>query len=607
MSSFNKYFAQSGMGLTSEQISALASIPVSAVPFISTMNQHVSTGANPAFQGVNATAGNLTNASVTSATMGNVVVTGSISIPNTSVVNLKATSTTVGTLVVTGSGRIPDLTSTSITTGSLIVNGSMSVDGIITINNNTESSTTADGCLITKGGAGIQKNLNVGGSAYVSQYVTAGNSIATNAGSSYHHTLTTGDMVRWRFGMEKAEAGANSGGNLVMSNYGDGGSYDPLGNPFRICRSTGFVQIGSNVTEDEAENPLQVKYTYSGGDLTQASFINTGLINGAYSSISVGLNNTQYRALSLGYLYNSGSVSESYGKIKLLQGTDAIYVNGLGRVGIAKAISATSEALEVGGSILVDNYLKSSQGLILGTLNASSKIAPVADVYGMGFYKANLTTELVNLNTSTGVLTVRTTNDSTSKASGAMIVAGGMGINSDCQIGGKVVVPNIQCTNITSGTLTLTTSATVPNLRTTNITTGSLIVTSSANVTGTVSSSGLTLTGNTNIYNSTCYAFYSQTCAYYLERHNNIAFLKLNSASKTLSGGGGDVCDFTIPATFRPSVSTSQMFLATNSGQNSVGYFVMSTAGRVQLFITPDGSYGAGTGGWPSNTFCWTV
>lgn len=58
---------------------------------------------------------------------------------------------------------------------ALDVNGNVLTNGIVRTNNVTESTNISDGALIVKGGAGIAKNLNVGGNALVQNSLTLGN------------------------------------------------------------------------------------------------------------------------------------------------------------------------------------------------------------------------------------------------------------------------------------------------------------------------------------------------------------------------------------------------------------------------------------------------
>jgi len=80
--------------------------------------------------------------------------------------------------------------------------------------------------------------------------------IKTNIGNQGHLFMRTGDVNRWVFGMEKVEAGTNSGGNLYFGSYSDiGGS---LAVPLKIKRSNGFVGLGLTTAEEEPTVMLDV-------------------------------------------------------------------------------------------------------------------------------------------------------------------------------------------------------------------------------------------------------------------------------------------------------------------------------------------------------------
>ena len=78
--------------------------------------------------------------------------------------------------------------SLQLATASARFTGTLAIDGITTLNNSTQSTDKDTGALIVEGGAGIEKNLNVGGDLNVTGNAVIQGTLTANGG-----TLTLGD------------------------------------------------------------------------------------------------------------------------------------------------------------------------------------------------------------------------------------------------------------------------------------------------------------------------------------------------------------------------------------------------------------------------------
>jgi hypothetical protein len=201
----------------------------------------------------------------------------------------------------------------------------------------------------------------------------------------------------------------------------------------KVDMTSNSANVGINATAPLYQ--LDVRSADAINSKTVAGFINTLQANGTFSDIRIGrIANFTNQSISLAYFYNSASVAESTGRLRLTAGTDAIYFNGLGRVGIGKLITATSEQLEVGGSVLADNYLKATQGV------QTPVVYPVTDVVGIAVKNQTLTTDIINIDTSNNITSILGTTDATTSTTGALVVSGGVGVSKNMYLGNNLNV-----------------------------------------------------------------------------------------------------------------------------------------------------------------------
>ena len=103
----------------------------------------------------------LTTASITTATIGNLVVTGTASLPG----SINLTALTVTNLTVTNNETVGNNLSVGnlfTATGASVFGSTISVAGIASFNSTQDSNATNNGAIVTLGGVGIAKNLTVG-------------------------------------------------------------------------------------------------------------------------------------------------------------------------------------------------------------------------------------------------------------------------------------------------------------------------------------------------------------------------------------------------------------------------------------------------------------
>ena len=495
--SANYHFGQSTVEISDQQIQALASIPLTTIPYLAALDQNVNTVGTPEFQklGINQIAGtnqlevNGTSVSnflvATSISTGSVSITGGINIENFNTTNI-----TTGSLTVSNGANINNLIATSISAGSISISGGF---GNINIKN-LNSTNISTGSLIVQNGATIT-NISTTSVSSGSLIVSTGTITNLNSTSS-----TIGSLLV-------------STGSLTIS----GGSNSKL--------------IVTNQTADN--NQTLISSMYNPNMITWGSTVYTAL----------GKDTSNYGSLVTTY-FRDNIVSTSYGSTKLSGCPLALTIGGEGNVGIGNGqLPVSGIPLKVKGNIEatkfnLDNIVTPVEfGYGSGGSNADSGSTFIGHMAGnsvstgfsntiVGYEAAQYTGaglvplvgghENVCLGMRSGV-NAAGTNNALALGTAAVATTNGITIGNSqhvnatfnatgtteftgsIKVDGGVVVPTILTTSVSSGSLYVSGGTNLTNLLSTSISTGSLIL-SGGETCGSllISSGSLTISGGNN-------------------------------------------------------------------------------------------------------------
>ena len=360
-------------------------------------------------------------------------VSGGITLTNLGVQTLTAGTDTA---VSQSTGTI---TVWSTSTLQSITNRGAATSNAISISNATGSSTSTGGALVVDGGVGIGQNLNVGGtlnvwgrSTFANEVVFNGTATFVYSTNTYYtdnlidlHTTSTGVNTQWAF-----DDGKDIGLRLYYYN-----------------RTT--------VTGTQAalvlSNSSQLLEFFSSG--TES---NTGtIINGVYGGFKTGL----IQLTGTGATASSSAVSNQ---------SLTISANGLGVTGASYfannvGIGGTATLSSAG---VTNNFTVTGATTLGGAVTANSSLGVVGSVNVTG------TTTLASLGvigavnvtgttTLSGPLNVTNGTSSAGTNTGAVIIAGGLGVGENVNVGGNLYVAGVinatvvgsisTATNLTAG------------------------------------------------------------------------------------------------------------------------------------------------------------
>ncbi len=344
-------------------------------------------------------------------------------------------------------------------TGSSTSGTSLTLSGVLTVNNATQSTSKTTGAVIVVGGAGVGGNVEVGGNVDIASAIES-------------TSKTTGALV--------VGGGAGVGSNLYVGN-----NIEMVGiGTFRVSNtvinkklvlyesvynssnaSTSFYGFGVNAgtLRYQVDQASSVHKFYSG---TIDGIIQCGDIT---STGNVRINNA------------TGSTSTTTGALVVTGGIgcgEDIFAAGIVSVGSAtESTSKTTGALIVGGGVGVGGNVQVGGNVKIISTIASTNSSTGSLIVGGGVgIDGNLNTN--NNITTSGVITTTNNTSSTSSSTGAVIVNGGIGVGGNIQVAGVV-----------------RTTFSTPS---TSTTTGALIVGGGAGVAGNVYVGGnLVVTGTT--------------------------------------------------------------------------------------------------------------
>jgi hypothetical protein len=421
----------------------------------------------------------------------NITTVGTLTTLSSSASTVTFTSSTVsssistGTLVITGGVGIGGDINTG---GNLTISGSLSgvttinASNIVTFTNNTSSSTSSTGALVVTGGVGIGGSLYVGGSingtiGTSSQPNITAIGTLTSLSSSGAVTFTAGTV----------SSSTSTGSLVVTGGVGISGSLyvgDSINGTINTAAQTNITSIGI-LTSLSSSGIVTFTSATASTTSTNGSLVVTGGV-GIGGSINTNGNLSISGSLSgITTLGASGiaTLSNTTASVSALSG--ALVVNG--GVGIGKNIfiggtSMSAPFWGVGGiqcSILSTTITDTSSTTgTISTINAINSFSrPTISASNTGIvYTTSSTVYIANsplagtnvtltnsyaLYIAAGNTFINTATQSTSSSTGALVVAGGVGIGGNIYTGGNICLNNTS----TSYSLDFGTLGTPPNMQ----------------------------------------------------------------------------------------------------------------------------------------------
>ena len=332
------------------------------------------------------------------------------------------------------------------TTGNLILNssgGTTQIDDALYINDSTQSTTKDTGALIVDGGVGIEKNLNVGGSVDIDLDLNVdGGDITTN--------LTSFNLL-----------------NVTTTNINFAGAATAL----MIGATTGIATI-RNATLD-----LDGDLNVDGGDIT-TNLTAFNLLNATATNLNFAGAAT---ALVIGATSGIATIRNA-----------TLDLDGNLNIDGGDVTSNTAALNLFNANVTTANVLGAATALVIGatsgvtTIRNSTLSVPNATTLNLGA-TSSATSVTFPSTPNTSFVAIAATTNATTTTSGALRVAGGVGIVSDVYIGGILNVTGSQ----TGTNLTLTGNLQVNGNTTLGNSSGDVVtITGSVNHTGPLTNVG---------------------------------------------------------------------------------------------------------------------
>ena len=383
--------------------------------------------------------------------------------------NLPFLSITTGTftnLTVTGLSTLNATTLGVSTASQLDVAARLLVGGLselnnATLSNQTNSTSSTTGALQVSGGVGIQKDLWVGGNAYVNgfQVLTTGSidlsslQSATEKGSSTTvaiSVLNTTSSTSTNSGALTVVGGVGIGGNLYAREI-----YDNNNRVVTSVVASGSTYIGIvNLTSTGTTASFEVinlgVQTLTAGTDTAVS-ANTGTV--------IVWNTSTLDSVSSRGATTTNAISITNSTTSTSTTTGALTV--AGGVGIVGALYANS--LYINTASYINNSLILTTATIsnfaVSSITAGTDTAVSTSTGAVLIWNTSTLQSITDRGSQTSnAVSISNANTSTSSVTGALIVAGGVGIGENLYVGGTIygtlIGPGIisTATNIASGT-----------------------------------------------------------------------------------------------------------------------------------------------------------
>lgn len=417
-------------------------------------------------------------------------------------------STNTGALIVSGGAGIGRdvriggiLTATNLYVGPYPVSTNTSgienpYPSIFTITNTTQASSTNTGALQVRGGVGISGNVYVGGT--LNANATSADKLSTSRNITLTGDITgavafdgsTNVSIITTITADSVQLGVDTTGNYIgtgtVAGFGlsaTGGTGE--GSTFAITsNATSTDLINTVVFRDNVGNfdSKSIKVTTS----TSA----TSTITGAFQVVGgVGIGSTLHVGGQV-RLYSSDDTSNTL--------TGALVVSGSAAIGRNLRVGGNSLVVGAGSGGIITGLagLTSTIITITGTTSATSTntgalrveggVGIGGDLYARNIYQNGTLVGQGNLTTPTGLIfTVTNVTSATSTQTGAVQIAGGVGIGGDLYVGGGIVAQRLTISLTTITTTLVTTDDIIKTENTTNstsTTTGALQIAGGAGI-----------------------------------------------------------------------------------------------------------------------------
>ena len=309
-----------------------------------------------------------------------------------------------------------DTTSTSATTGALKVTGGISTQENLNVGGTTDASSKTTGALIVTGGVGISKNIHALHANFEDTEVDSLNVTDTTASSS----TTTGAA--------KIAGGLGVAGNVHSSNIFAG--YDLDLTSYAGRAAIGFMGQTNHASFAHIDNNTTVNYAIK---QTEGGTTHLNAKDGQH--IRLNINNSEKARITSGGNF--------------FVDTDTLYVDAANdRVGINKASPAY--ALDVDGDINFTGTFREDGNPFIST-PWTIETSPDALSYTAGNVGIGAANPEANLHV-TGNAFISSTTDATTTVTGALIVAGGMGIAKKI-VGQHASFEDVTATSVTASAM----------------------------------------------------------------------------------------------------------------------------------------------------------
>ena len=336
---------------------------------------------------------------------------------------------TVGASFVSGRLEINTTNSAGIGGARLRISG----EGVVTLTNTTESSSTTSGGFQVAGGAGVSKNLNVGGALSTSRVAI---NVATSSYPLHILSSVAGDVNLIRLAMPNLGVPTPVSTSIVYGNDGFGVS--------DVAAKISFIRTQSSLT---GRTEIAFSTTSGGTANTDYSVERMRIAWDGITSIYCTNESTTTTTGALVLSGGAGIAKNVYigGAVSVVSTTDSSStatgaLTVAGGAGIAKN-------LFVGGSVVVSTSISvNGNSYINSTTSTSSNGALKIELNGANFsvYKGTGAVAVID-NTGGGFLQVGSapvqilnTTNSSSAATGSLVIAGGIGVAKDVTIGGSL-------------------------------------------------------------------------------------------------------------------------------------------------------------------------
>ena len=459
--------------------------------------------------------------------------TGQINILTTT----QATSTTVGSLTTAGGAGIAK---------NLFIGGTGNIAGITTVSNTTDTTTSTDGALIVSGGVGIAKSLNVDNKTGLGVALDTNYTLNVGAGS----TVATQKHV-------------NVSGNMTVGTTG-ASMISMHVNPSTFTLASTASQTHTIISSLALAPPTSVTSTQATSVITNYAtlYISAAMpaVGGSGATITTGPYALFIAAGTTKLADTTTSTSTSTGALRVSGG-----------VGIA-------ENLFIGGTLNTTGATTLSGGLaVTGAISLTTNLNGTGaglTIFGAAVSGTNLVLRANSADTTTGQVFISTTTASTSTATGALNVLGGVGIVGNLHVGGTINVPT--SINGTGAGLTIyggdaTTESLTLRANSADTTTGSVSITTStastSSSTGALKvSGGVGITGNLHVGGTI----------------NVPTSINGTGSGLTIYGGDATTENLTLRAN-SADTTTGQVYIATTTAASSTSTGALNVTGGVGI------------------------